>query len=128
MTMMPSSLHFFRHRDLAEWFDLVRGPATGELAGARRAAMIRSLDEADIAACDDPDLLDAVAALLRRGHIGGEAADLSRLIGTPRRSSLAAAAEARSERLLLDSPEFCAALDADISLLRECFAAVNLAG
>ncbi|MGR3730274.1 hypothetical protein [Limimaricola soesokkakensis] len=115
MIQPQTSLVYFRHRDLAEWYEIVQMQTVGEAGVARRRALIGALDDSDISECRDADLLRAVADLLSHAHHRGDAvsADLLRCLPQPRRARFAAAAEAQVAQLYLSAPD----LDDDLALL-----------
>ncbi len=110
--------------DLAGWVALVRQGADTEQSYFARAALIRSLDNADIRACKNADalhdFLDLVGAA-RRGATGSASA-LIRHLPRNRLSSLAQEAEDQLDRLyLFASGE--ESLDQDMTLLMACLSA-----
>ncbi len=122
MSQTNAKLHFFRHRDLAEWCHVIAAAPSGQTCEARRAALIEALDMADITGSHDIEALRRAADLLGRAHTRGDAPALALLRGLPtaRRLALAEAAETRIGYLYLQEPSLNDALAEDMSLLLGC--------
>ncbi|MCP1169856.1 hypothetical protein [Limimaricola litoreus] len=122
MSRTNARLHFFRHRDLAEWCHVMVAEPAGQTGEARRAALIEALDMSDITGSRDIEALRRTADLLATAHTRGDASAFALLRGLPtsRRLALAAAAESRIGYLYLQEPSHTDELAKDLSLLLGC--------